>query len=54
MPLDDWPRGSADQSTTWHSDSCTHHKDHEATHALVPHQSCRYTGRCCKFYCKGS
>jgi hypothetical protein len=28
MPLNDWPRGSAAQSTTWHSDSCTPHEDH--------------------------
>jgi hypothetical protein len=23
MPLDDWPRGSAAQSTTWRSDMCS-------------------------------
>jgi hypothetical protein len=53
MPLDDWPRGSAAQSTTWHSDSCTPHEDHAATHVVVPHRSCRCTGRWCIFYCEG-
>jgi hypothetical protein len=28
MPPDDWPPGSAAQSTTWHSDSCTLNGDH--------------------------
>jgi hypothetical protein len=54
MPPDDWPRSSTAQSTTWHSDSCTHHEDHAVTHAIVPHRSCRCTGRCYKFYCEGS
>jgi hypothetical protein len=54
MPSDDWPHGSAAQSTTWRSDSCTPHKDHAVTRAVVPHQSRRCAERCCKFYCKGS
>jgi hypothetical protein len=52
MPPDDWPRGSAAQSTTWHSYSCTPHEDHATTRAVVPHRSCRCAVRCHKFYCE--
>jgi hypothetical protein len=53
MPPDDWPRGSAAQTTTWHSDSCMLNEDHTATRAVVPHRSCRCVGKCCRFYCEG-
>jgi hypothetical protein len=45
MPPDDWSRGSAAQSTTRRSDSCTPHEDHAATHVVVPHRSRRCTRR---------
>jgi hypothetical protein len=35
MPQDDWPRGSAAQSTTWRSNSCTPHEDHTTTRAVA-------------------
>jgi hypothetical protein len=49
MPLDDWPRESTAQSTTWRSNSCTPDKAHAATHAVVPHRSHRCTRRCRRF-----
>jgi hypothetical protein len=54
MPSKDWPRGSATQSTTWCSDSCTPDENHTATYAVVPHRSRRCVVRCRKFYCEGS
>jgi hypothetical protein len=51
MPSDDWPHGSASQSTTWRSDSCTPDEDHAAAHVVVPHWNRRCTGRYRKFYC---
>jgi hypothetical protein len=49
-----WPRGSAAQSTTWRSNSCTLDENYTVTHAVVPHRSRRCTGRCHRFYCRGS